>query len=115
MTIQKEQTANLLALLEHIRKRPKMYMVKNFPSAGNFLAGFETACKIFGIDIRDHADHNDGIHEAVLQERGWEIRSTVRPFAEMRERGMDDKAITEELLTIAIEVVKRRYLSEDKN
>ncbi len=112
MKPQKEQIAHLLEQLEHIRKRPGMYMTDDFPPIVNFLFGFNAACRVFGTSIDYDLESRDGIDAGVLQERGWKA-SSRHSSVEMQERGMDDNAITEELLTIAIEVVKRRYLSED--
>jgi hypothetical protein len=116
----------LLKILEYIRKRPMLFFADviqasqsptehtwntTVNSAWNFINGFNAALSVFGINAL-----NDHINREITIERGWTWTAQSVRF-QMHERGMTDSEIIEELLTIEIEAMKRRFDigSEDKN
>lgn len=93
----------VVKLLELVRGRPQMFIGKGLPEVVNFLLGFNTACRMLGLELPDET-----IFSSVLVEHGWET-TTLATLNAMREDGMDDSAITEELLTCHIEAWQLEY------
>jgi hypothetical protein len=91
----------ILRFLEAFRKRKPMYIGKvEVRAAELFLAGFLAGCGACGFPgswekWRDAA-----------AARGWK-RSPLGPVPEMRDRGMSEEEIIDELITIHAEVVRR--------
>ncbi|MBA3470948.1 MAG: hypothetical protein H0T53_15040 [Herpetosiphonaceae bacterium] len=54
----------------------------------------------------------EGVWWALAQQRGWHVLATL-PWREMREHGMSDDAIIDEILTIDILAWRHAYLFED--
>lgn len=103
-----EQIRALIDSLELVRQRPAMFMGwTKTNSAEIFLAGFDTASEAVGID---------GSRERMVkagEARGWEFSSTgFTPH--MRERGMGEAEMVDELIAIHIDAY-RSLLSEEGN
>jgi hypothetical protein len=82
-----------------------MYLTRVDPEAAeNFLNGIGVACFACGLDVPL------AIRERATIERGWNW-SAARPIDEMRQRGLDEQAIVDELL--AIEIVALEKLSRE--
>lgn len=103
MTENNSDPKAVVKLLEVIRSRPQMFISKGLPEVVNFMLGFNTACRMLGLEQPDEA-----IFSSVMVERGWET-TTLATLNTMREDGLDDTAITEELLTCHIEAWQREH------
>ena len=64
-------------------------------AAKNFLSGFMTGCAACGLVV----PHD--FQERATIERGW-LWSALRPIEEMREQGLTEEQIVDELLAIEI-------------
>jgi hypothetical protein len=118
-----QETAKLmLKILEHIRKRPGMYFCDVLESpqspigdtvnisvnrAENFISGFNAALAAFGIFANNTIGYDQSKKQVII-ERGWAF-SPMPLRIQMRNRGMKDSEIIEELFAIEIETVKRRF------
>jgi hypothetical protein len=91
----------LMERLDHIRKRPLMYFSDQVPAVVNFLEGFTTAWVML-YPVSDFYS----IREQVIREHGWE-QSATPIWQQMKERGMDDAAIIDEMLAIYYEIWTR--------
>jgi hypothetical protein len=91
----------IIRLLEEVKRKPGMYIG---PPGGieAFLSGFRGACALFGVETG-----YDDLYETVLIEHGW--GQNTNPKLKMHEGGLNEHAIVQELLSIEIEVWKRRY------
>ncbi len=90
-----EITLNV-SLLEAVRERKAMYLDPfTVESCQNFLDGFSLACFACGI-----VDASERIL-AGQAGRGWTVEA-CGPVPEMRERGLSDEQIMDELITIHI-------------
>lgn len=99
------------ALHGSIGKRIGMYIGNHDPELlVHFLNGFHAAAGILGLS-RD-TDGFRSMYAKVLVERGW-THSAHHPFYEMRERGMDNDAIIQEMIAIESETWKRTYNISD--
>lgn len=87
--------------LEDVRTVPRMFFGDDVPNVMNFLRGMQFLYGSLGIQ-----DDYLTIFNSVAEERGWPIRAH-HPYHYMVERGMDEDAITAEVLAIEIEVWKR--------
>ena len=98
----REQVNKIVELLEAARKRPPMYIGGyDVDAAGHFCQGIEAACWAF--DEKGHMP----LRLQVLQERGWNT-NTARHFShQMKQRGLTQQEMVEELFVIEIEVWKR--------
>ena len=97
----KAYIAAIIAKLEDVRQRPLMW-IGQFENIVPFINGFNTACLSTIYNIRDN------FYEEVANERGWHV-SAQGPESFMREKGLTESQIVDELLTIHIELWKRRY------
>ena len=87
--------------LEHVRNRPEMYAGEVSERAFYaYLSGFDAACTVLG-----HARSYD-LYLQVCEERGWGMNA-LGPQKRMREMGLSEQAIVDELLTIEIETRRR--------
>ena len=89
-------SARLIATIQHLLERPDMYL-GNFTSAAaeNFCMGINVALNACGVNLPQ------SLHRKPLQSRGWDITSTGG-LDLMREQGLSDKQIAEELLHVQI-------------
>ncbi len=104
---QNEKISILLDVLQHMRKRPGMYF-STVTQADCYLRGFYSASHIC-LDLPPSTRYR----ATVTIERGW-TWSAVHPWNEMRNQGMDDAAIIDEMLAIEIEVWKRAFADLDR-
>lgn len=100
----KHQIDQIIWRLELVKKRPLMYMADHFPPVSNFLYGFVTACQAFGIEV--HQEYRDTFYK-VSEERGWKFGSSHTLWDQMSEAGLIGDEITQEMLTVYIEVWRR--------
>jgi hypothetical protein len=85
-------------IMRAICDRKEMYFQPvDSQTAKTFIDGFSTGCFAFGI----HIDW-----QAAETERGW-TANACGPVAEMRQRGLSDQAIVDELLAILKLTVER--------
>ncbi len=86
----------ILEILRSARSRKAMYLgTVDVPSAECFLNGFVVGCFACGRDLPLE------IHEQVTIARGW-TWSAARPIDEMRERGLTEEQVVDELFAIEI-------------
>ncbi len=90
----------LIENLEHVIKYPTMYMGRATWDAVNiFIYGFSCAYGAMGVpltlDIRRQATNS----------RGWEFTS-IRGADQMREQGLSEEQIVQELLLIEIKILE---------
>ena len=102
----KEKIQNILEIFHHMRKYPGMYF-STVTQADQFLRGFLIASQIC-LDLPSDTRHR----ATVTTERGWTWTS-VNPWNEMRDQGLDEAAIIDEILAIEIEVWQRAYADLD--
>jgi hypothetical protein len=96
----------VVELLREVRRRPPVWIGGYSPeSLLHFLNGVTAAAGAFGLRIHRHPGSAYG---QVITERGWE-HIAAAPVDEMRERGLSDQEIVQELLTIEIETWRRGY------
>ena len=89
-------------LLEFVKNRPVMYIGAKTPELlVVFLHGF-----YLGLNWTCDAESLVSTKRQVTEERGWDSRNTIS-WAEMRESGLSDKKIVDELMTIEVESWKR--------
>jgi len=101
--MQQEQLEAIIHKLEDVSKRMSVWLKK--PSdIEPFLNGFRIACHILGVSL----DHDQAYWQVAIA-RGWEFTPAASPAHSIREKGLDDTAIAQELLRIEIEALKRRY------
>jgi hypothetical protein len=86
----------IIEILGNARSRKAMYFgTVDVPSAEDFLNGFQVGCFACRRDIPLE------VRERVTTARGWGW-SAKRPIEEMRERGMTEEEIVDELFAIEI-------------
>ncbi|MEP7287277.1 MAG: hypothetical protein ABI947_16095 [Chloroflexota bacterium] len=98
----KTYIASIINRLEEIRQRPMMWIGK-LTDIVPFLNGFNSACF-----VTVYENTRDNFYEEIVKGRGWHVSSQGPEFF-MREKGLNDKEIADELLAIHIEVWKKRY------
>jgi hypothetical protein len=109
-----ESKANLIIeLFKEVQKRPYSYLGPigqgNIPAVRHFIDGIHAACRALNV----HNDEGDRkFFEEVVIERGWEYGPSGL-WEEMRERGLSEEAIVQELLAIELEVWKRNFHIHD--
>jgi hypothetical protein len=97
--------SKIINALFHVKERPQMHIGKpSVESLECFIHGFNSGCFFANSDI-DSAKHRK-LLEQITVERGWLLRP-VSVSVEMRERGMSEPEIIQELLTIEIEAWSR--------
>jgi hypothetical protein len=86
----------VIELLEHVRAHRAMYLDRVTPEAvENFVAGFVIACLVAEIPF------SWGTWQSVVEQRGWHAPAR-RPATVMREHGLGEDAIVDELFGILI-------------
>jgi hypothetical protein len=70
-------------------------------AAEHFLAGLLTGCNLCGLRV------SWNMWRQVAKDRGWEERVSVGPLPEMRERGLSEQEIIDELFAIYKETFRR--------
>jgi|GEM_PF-2147195 len=101
----REKETNITKYLDEVRQRLQMFIDPVTPEMLKcFLDGFWAGC----LATNDKLDVYDRIRFSmqVISERGWEVCSTS-VAKEMRERGIDEEAIIEEMLQIEIDIWHR--------
>lgn len=97
----KHQKEKLLQILEHVRQRPGMYLGSTglTPPVVLFAEGFNLAAFASNVDLIPVYNKT---YQEVLANRGWTDPDTMTKPAWrlMQERGMDEEAITDEMLSI---------------
>lgn len=95
------QIQRLVEELERVRECPAMYYgFRTAEATQRFLDGFRTACRILGLEV------NIDLRRAVAEARGWDL-PTAGLASPMRERGLSEERIVDELLVIEIDALKR--------
>jgi hypothetical protein len=100
--------AHLLGVLKSLKGRKGMYLHPvSVDSVVNFLTGLSCAVGAIG----------NGAMWAAQEKRGWK-KSSVGPIPQMREKGMTDEQIMDELIDIEIEMFEsinaRKSVGADK-
>jgi hypothetical protein len=86
----------IIEILRSARDRKAMYLgTVDVPSAENFLNGFKVGCFACGRDVPLE------VRARVTTKRGW-VWSAKGPIEEMRERGLTEEEIVDELFAIEI-------------
>lgn len=86
----------IIEILRSARGRKAMYLgTIDVPSADSFLYGFRVGCFACGRDL------SLAVRERVTTAHGWEW-SARGPIEEMRERGLSEEEIVDELFAIEI-------------
>ncbi len=79
-----------------------MFIGSNSSSAAStFLVGFQSACLIFGLMLPYK------YRQLATEEHGWSPSAEAWSLSEMRERGLTDEAIADEMLSIDIAAWRR--------
>ena len=97
-----KSTSEILDLLEHVRTRKEMYLEHvTVEAVENFVTGFVVACVASEIPL------NWETWSSSADERGWQCVTTKRHSAMMREHGLSEDEIVEELFQILFATVRR--------
>ena len=97
-----ERILHIIEELEQVRGRKMMFMGSNSSSAvGTFLLGFSSVCIVFGLPMPYK------VRQQATEERGWSPSAEAWSVSEMRERGLTDEAIGDEMLAIDIAAWRR--------
>ncbi len=105
MKSNKDVAQYLVGLLEHIRKRPGLYLGSEDPGGFQCLiTGMILAFQMVG--YAEVLPRNDLFRDTLVQERGWDISSNL--VGQMQARGMSDSEIFNELIDIEVESLRRR-------
>jgi hypothetical protein len=106
-TDREQQVSALIERLENVRERKGMNMSPvDGQAAQNFVFGFSVAAGVLRLQRKNEIWLKAG------EKRGWKIQG-VGPIPEMRERGLSDEEIADEVLAIEIEPW-RLWLSENE-
>jgi hypothetical protein len=102
----REKVKRLIHALEtYIGQRLPMYIGEPTPeNLLTYLYAIETTMSILLSPRNKGRDYK----EEVIRERGW-VDATRHPHEEMKDRGMDNDAILQEMIVIEIETWKRTY------
>jgi hypothetical protein len=94
-------TDKVIQLLERFQQRKEEFVYPlNLQAVEHFLTGFRAACAACGFEIPRK------LKQQVLERRGWK-HSAAGPAAQMRDKGMSDEAIIDELIRLEIEQLKQ--------
>ncbi len=86
----------ILEILRSARQRKPMYIQPvDLVAAENFLTGFQIGCAACGLEVPHET------REGVTIERGWPWYA-ARPIKEMREQGLTEEQIIDELFAMEI-------------
>jgi len=93
---------DIIEELEQTRKRRMMFVGSNSSSElMSYLMGFQNACTLFGLPLPYKW------RLQAVEERGWSPSAEAWSVSEMRERGLADEAIADEILAIDIAAWRR--------
>ena len=107
-----DQLANLMRILEGLKKRPQMYVGFKDPElVGAYLAGVSATVDTWLGLLFDGFDESKirTIRHEVFKSRGWTHVNVIS--AEMSARGMSPDEIIEELVLIEMDVIKKKLAS----
>lgn len=91
----------LMQLLQQVQKQKGMFLFPlSVASLENYLNGFRAASAACGIEVPRK------LRQQVLESRGWKFAG-AGPVPQMKERGLTEEAMLEELLEIEIEQLRR--------
>ena len=91
----------VLQLLEAFKKSKEMIVHPvDVHTVQTFLTGFRSGCAACGLEVPRK------LQWQVLEGRGWK-RAAAGPVGQMKEKGMADPAIIDELIDIEIEQLQR--------
>lgn len=100
------QIRSLIELLEAARQRPGMYIGAAEPArVESFVLGIQVACCVLGEDASPGLTANE-LKRQVISERGWKWPVQGLVF-HLRQRGLSDAQIVDELFAIELECWKR--------
>jgi predicted nucleotidyltransferase len=104
----REKVRTMVNTLEHIGKRPGMYIGSNDPQLLQVLLdGIQAGASLFGLYQSSDSNYHS-VYEQVMKARGWSRNS--RPlYMHLRDHGLSDDAIIQEMIAVKIEVLKRSY------
>lgn len=105
-TSDQEKVKRIITLFtEHVGKRPGVFILKVEPEyLWTFLIGFHMATYTVGLN-----NNLQPFYEKVAWERGRWALSARAPYEVMRESGLNDAEIIQEMIAIEIEAWKRAY------
>lgn len=95
---------NIIKKFEEIKRRPTMYVRDDVDELLVFLQGFAIACRLCGLK-----SGFDEVYVSTVEQRGWQWLPSGGVVPSMRENGLTSTQMIQELLTIEIEVWKKRY------
>ncbi len=102
---EQQVAANLVTFLETLRRQWALYVGSSDPEVVvTFMRGMSRAFFISG--NRDLMPLRDMTRDALFEECGWNSAGSL--IDQMREAGMNDAGIIDELLRVEIEAVRRR-------
>jgi hypothetical protein len=91
----------ILQLLETLKKQKDSFLYPlEVPTLETYLAGVRAGCAAFGAEIPKD------LRRKVTEARGWK-RTAAGPVAQMKEKGMDDEAVMDELIAIEMELFRQ--------
>lgn len=93
----------IIQLLERVKSRPFAYISPSFESAISFIEGVTQAASVLGI-VKSEEMYIDAIRS-----KGWTY-TNFRPIEQMKQKGLDDQQIINELFDIEIQVWKELSL-----
>lgn len=100
---QQEQFERIVAVLEHVQKRPYMYISVQSHPVLNFIHTFNLVCHLLEAVQGNKFQEK---YNQIIVERGWE-RSSGHPVSQMEAQNMDFDEIITEALNLEIETWKR--------
>jgi hypothetical protein len=90
-----------IKLLRQLQKQKEAFVHPlEIGGVETYLAGFRAGCAAFGAELPPK------LRASVLERRGWK-RSAAGPVPQMKEKGMTDLAVMDELIEIEIELWQR--------
>ncbi len=97
-----ERLRNIVGQLELVRGRKMMFIGSSSSLAMSaYLSGYHSAAQALGVLLPYEN------WQSAKEERGWLRSAEVWPVSEMRERGMADEAMADEMLAIDIAAWQR--------
>jgi len=92
-----ERILRIIEELERVRGRRMLFVGDNSSSAAaSFLCGFQCACMILGLNLPY------AMRLQATEERGWPPSAEAWSVSAMREQGLSDEAIADEMIAIDI-------------
>ena len=90
-----DDLATAISRLKDIKRRKSMWFRPSVDNAQTFLAGYRGALRAMGVEISAHSEH-------VVERRGW-VQSSIGYTPSMREKGLSEDEIIDELIEILVE------------